>query len=79
MRTLQFLGLATVVTLATALVHYEITARSDRLLGVALPGWWEAQCADHAVAYRDLTGWRPLDRLLHEGAEAVVFYDDLLR
>ena len=79
MRTLQFLGLATVATLATGLVHYEITVRSDQLLGIALPGWWEAQLADHAVAYRALTGLRPLDRLLHEGAEAVVFYDDLLR
>lgn len=79
MRSLSIIGLSTAMTLAAGLAHYEVTARSDRLLGIALPGWWEAQLADHAVAYRDLTGIRPLDRLLHEGAEALVFYDGLLR
>ncbi len=79
MRALQLFGLTAVVTLATGLLHYEVTARSDLLLGFALPGWWEAQRADHAVAYHDHTGFRPLDRLLHEGAEAIIFYDDLLR
>jgi len=79
LRALPLIGLSTAIALTTGLVHYEITARSDRLLGIILPGWWEAQLADRAVAYRDLTGIRPLDRLLHEGAEALVFYDDLLR
>jgi hypothetical protein len=78
-RILQSCGLATAVTLVAGLLNYEVTARSDLLLGIALPGWWEAQRADHAIAYRALTGLRPLDRLLHEGAEAIVFYDDLLR
>lgn len=79
MRALQFCGLTIAITLVAGFLNYEVTARSDLLLGVALPGWWEAQRADHAIAYRDHTGFRPLDRLLHEGAEAIVFYDDLLR
>lgn len=66
------------ITLATigvlALGIYETTAKSPRFLGRPLPGWWAADRAEHATRWNPPTGIFALDKVLHEGEEAVRFY-----
>ncbi len=66
-------------SLFVAIAHYELVAKSNLLLDQPLPGWLEADRAERSVAYRPVTGIVPMDRLLHEGREARVFYERLLR
>jgi hypothetical protein len=58
---------------------YELPAKSPRLLGCRLPGWNAATAAERLTRMAHRTGWRPADRLLHEGEEAVRYYRFLLR
>ena len=58
---------------------YELTAKSPRLLGCRLPGWGAAVAAECGTRLARHTGWRPADRLLHEGEEALRYYRFLLR
>ncbi len=61
------------VAMAT-LGGYELTAKSPRLLGQPLPGWRETQQVEHLVAWRRPTHIFPVDKLLHEGREAWLYY-----
>lgn len=70
----RILGFVLVVWLTAALGIYELTAKSPRLLGAALPGWWAAERAEHHTRWRPPTGVLPVDKLLHEGQEAARFY-----
>ncbi|PID81829.1 hypothetical protein CSA17_00680 [bacterium DOLJORAL78_65_58] len=53
---------------------YEITAKSPRLLGRQLPGWRKTCRVEEATPWRQPTGIFLLDKFLHEGREALVFY-----
>jgi hypothetical protein len=62
-----------------SLGHYEMTAKSPSLLGKPLPGWWATDRAEKSTRWNPPTGILPLDKLLHEGEEAVRFYGILVR
>jgi len=53
---------------------YEITAKSPRLLGRHLPGWSKSCRVERVTPWRQPTGIHPLDKILHEGQEALLFY-----
>ncbi|MFT5234348.1 MAG: hypothetical protein ACI9UK_002135 [Candidatus Krumholzibacteriia bacterium] len=57
-----------------ALGIYELTAKSPRLWGERLPGWWASDRAENMTMWQQPTGVFPLDKLLHEGQEALTFY-----
>jgi hypothetical protein len=59
------------------LAGYEVVEKvSSSPLG-PLPGHDLAQRADRQVRFRGATGLLALDRVLHEGEEACVYYRDL--
>lgn len=60
------------------LADYELVAKSPRLLGRQLPGGFAAAAAEHRTHMVHRTGWTPVDRLLHEGEEALLYYRLLL-
>ncbi len=70
--------LETVVILAilcfTAMSGYELTAKSPRLLGQALPGWVNTVRVEHLISWQQPTRIYPLDKVLHEGREAWLYY-----
>jgi hypothetical protein len=72
---LLFLGYLVCLSLA----DYELVAKSPRLLGCQLPGRYAATTAECGTRMVHRTGWRPADRLLHEGEEALLYYRLLLR
>jgi len=53
---------------------YEVTAKSASWLGVNLPGCEAADFAERTTRWDPPTGIHPVDKLLHEGEEAVRFY-----
>ncbi|MCB1183519.1 hypothetical protein KDM41_08795 [bacterium] len=57
-----------------ALGIYETAAKSPSILGTRLPGWVAADRAERSTRWNPPTGFTPLDRVLHEGEEAVKFY-----
>ena len=61
------------------LFNYEMIAKSQSTIGLLLPGWMDAQKAERQVAFMVTTDIAPIDILIHEGREAVVFYSRLLR
>lgn len=63
---------------ASGLGLYEIAAKSANLPGGPWPGWREATRADVITPWRPRTQLLPLDRLLHEGQEACLYYRALL-
>lgn len=56
------------------LVKYEVVHKAPRTSLGPLPGSALADLADQRVRYRSLTGVRPVDRVLHEGQEAYLYY-----
>ena len=58
---------------------YELVAKSQALFGDPLPGWNETRLIERSIPYASRTGLVPLDRLLHEGQEAVAYYSFFLR
>ena len=70
--------LVLVALLLGGLGNYEMVAKAPVWLGGPAPGWRAARRAERSVHYRPLTGIPPLDRLLHEGDEAAVYYASLL-
>ena len=58
--------------------NYEITAKSPTRLAVFLPGRAAAEAAERSVRWSRPTGVFALDKLLHEGREALVFYRHML-
>ena len=67
-------GLILLYIFCLALGIYEMTAKSPSILGTRLPGWWATEKAEKATRWNPTTGLLPLDKLLHEGQEAVRFY-----
>ncbi|MFH2052086.1 MAG: hypothetical protein ABIK96_06425 [bacterium] len=63
---------------ALALGAYELVAKSPGVLGKPLPGWVDADRAESSTRWRRPTGILPLDKLLHEGQEALLYYGMLL-
>lgn len=61
-----------------ALGAYELVAKSPAVLGRPLPGWVDADLAEGRTRWRRPTGVLPLDKLLHEGQEALLYYGMLL-
>jgi hypothetical protein len=57
-----------------ALAFYEVTAKSPALLGQPLPGWQNTHQAELSTRWDPPTGFLPLDKVLHEGEEALRFY-----
>ena len=53
---------------------YEVTAKSPTLLGEPLPGWRATVQAERTTQWNPPTGFLPLDKLLHEGEEALRYY-----
>jgi hypothetical protein len=64
--------------LLAGLLNYELAAKSQQWLGRPLPGWQESCQVERATPVHRWTGLAPIDRLLHEGEEAVAYYDLLL-
>jgi len=62
-----------------ALGQYEVVAKSPQLMDEPLPGWVDANRAERSVAYRRWTGLPLMDHLIHEGLEARIYYERLLR
>lgn len=77
-RILQNATILTCILAVSALLNYETVAKSADWLGSPLPGWLQARQAERLVDYRPATGVEPVDRLLHEGMEAVCFYRRLV-
>ena len=67
-------GLALLYVSVVALGIYEMTAKSPSILGTQLPGWWATDRAERSTRWNPPTGLMPVDKLLHEGEEAVKFY-----
>ncbi len=67
-------SLALLYLACLALGIYEVTAKTPSLVGVHLPGWWASDEAEKQIRWNPPTGLMPLDKLLHEGEEAVRFY-----
>ena len=75
---LRKIGLLLLWFAFVALLNYEVVHKAP-LTGLGpLPGSTTAARADKKVRYLAHTGLDPLDRLLHEGQEACVFYRELL-
>jgi len=74
MRRATLAGIFLLYTSVLALGIYEMTAKSPSLWGQPSPGWWATDRAEHTIRWQQPTGLFPLDKLLHEGQEAVVFY-----
>ena len=74
MNRLTTTGLALLYLGCLALGIYEMTAKSPSILGTRLPGWWATDRAERTTRWNPPTGVLPVDKLLHEGEEAVRFY-----
>ena len=79
MRSLQKMLFILVMSVAASLLSYEIACKSTAWPGGPLPGWHEAQIIERWTPYVRWTGSSPVDRLIHEGQEAVAYYSFLLR
>lgn len=77
MNHLRPLALIAAAWLVAALGLYELTAKSPRLTGQPLPGWWATERAERATCWRPPTGVFVLDKVLHESEEAARFYATL--
>lgn len=77
MQHLRLIAVVIAAWLVAALGLYELTAKSPRLGGHPLPGWWATERAERTTRWRPPTGLFPLDKVLHEGEEAARFYATL--
>jgi hypothetical protein len=67
-------GFMVVYVAILGLGMYEVTAKSPTLLGEPLPGWRATVLAEKSTRWNPPTGFLPLDKLLHEGEEALRYY-----
>ncbi|RKZ15966.1 hypothetical protein DRQ50_06865 [bacterium] len=74
MRRLLATGAYLTTIAVLALAFYEVTAKSPELLGHRLPGWQSCYQAELSTRWDPPTGIMPLDKVLHEGEEALRFY-----
>lgn len=79
MRILQKTLTFALWSLVAALGQYELAAKSEPWLATSLPGSLEARLADRGTPYRRWTRLPLVDRVIHEGREAVGYYERLLR
>ncbi len=68
------LGLGLLYVVGIGLAMYEMTAKSPTLLGQPLPGWRATVRAERTTRWNPPTGILAVDKLLHEGEEALRFY-----
>jgi len=74
MRLIKSTIFFTIILVSLVAGHYELTAKSPAWLGQALPGWQRTQMVEMITPWVARTGFSPLDRMLHEGEEALLFY-----
>jgi hypothetical protein len=74
MRYLRYSALWFGMLVLTGLCQYEAAAKSPQWLGRPLPGWRLALRVEREIPMHRWTGLRILDRLFHEGQEALRFY-----
>jgi len=74
MNRLHIAGICLFTVLVALFALYEFTAKSPQLIGLALPGWLETQQVENTTPWKPPTGILPLDKLLHEGEEALRYY-----
>ena len=74
MRRLHTVSICLITITLGLLGLYEFTAKSPQLFGEALPGWQETQQVERLTPWEPPTGIHPLDKLLHEGEEALRYY-----
>jgi hypothetical protein len=74
MQRMSQAGLGLLLASILALGIYETTAKSPSLLGTHLPGWWATDQAERTTRWQPVTGFLPLDKILHESEEAIRFY-----
>ncbi len=79
MRALTETTIVLLTTAIGALGMYEITAKSPKVLGQALPGWLETCQIEETTVWQQPTGFLPLDKFLHESEEAIRYYGLLTR
>ena len=79
MKRLAGVGIYLIMAATAALSLYELTAKSPTWLGTPLPGWQESRHIEYTTGWNQPTGILPVDKLLHEGEEAVRFYGLLAR
>ena len=60
--------------LGVGLVNYELAAKTPGWFGTDLPGSRQATMAERQTPIHHRTGIRMVDRLIHEGEEALFFY-----
>jgi len=77
-QSLLILILTATCAAGSGLGLYELAAKSAGLPGGPLPGWREAARADLITPWQPRTRLVPLDRLIHEGQEACLYYRELL-
>lgn len=74
MKHLADAGIYLILVATAALSLYELTAKSPAWLGTPLPGWQQSRHIEFTTGWQQPTGILPVDKLLHEGEEAVRFY-----
>ena len=74
MRRLLATGAYLTTMAVVALAFYEVTAKSPQFLDHPLPGWHACYQAEISTRWDPPTGFLPLDKVLHEGEEALRFY-----
>lgn len=66
--------LYTIYLACLGLGFYEFTAKTPSWLVAELPGRSHAARAERSVRWDRPTGFLPLDKIVHEGREALIFY-----
>jgi len=74
MRTLRTISLFFIYLVILGLANYELAAKSPQILGFSLPGWQETRRIEGGTSMTRWTGFKPMDRLLHETEEALRYY-----
>jgi hypothetical protein len=78
MRRLLSTGLYICFLALTLQTQYEVAEHAHQRWGVRWPGWEGAAYAERVTLWHPSTGVLLLDRLIHEGTEAGVYYRWLL-
>jgi len=74
MRRLPTVGICLVTIVMGLMGLYEVTAKSPHLMNEPLPGWQKTQRVEQTTPWDPPTGILPVDKLLHEGEEALRYY-----
>ncbi len=74
MHPLQKFGICLMTVILALLSLYEVTAKSPRLFGMALPGWQETRQVEKSTPWNPPTGLLVVDKFLHEGEEALRYF-----